>query len=147
MPNVDYDDTYSTCSETFVSLRVLPGELGVPSVSSALGLEPTQAQVHRPRAESQSGRATAAVPAGWFLSSKGLVESKDVRRHLDWLLDQLIPKAEALQRLRSRGAIIDVSCYWVSAHGHGGPALSAAQSAKLATLELDLWFDVYCDAE
>lgn len=142
---MNYDDAYPTCSETHVTLRVFPGELGTPTVTSALGLEPTSTQLARQRVENPPGPASAALPAGWFLSSEGIVASKDARRHLDWLLDQLVPRAGSLLQLRSRGASMDVSCFWASAHGHGGPTVSSSQSSKLAALGLDLWFDVYSD--
>ena len=79
----------------------------------------------------------------WFLSSKLSVDSKNVRRHLDWVLDQLGGRRVALRDLAERGAKLDVNCYWVSASGHGGPMLSPPQLTKLADLEIELQFDVY----
>jgi hypothetical protein len=67
-----------------------------------------------------------------------------VRRHLDWLLDQLLPLKATLDSLRADGASLDVSCFWVSAFGHGGPEVAPAQAAKFATLDLSFWFDFYC---
>jgi hypothetical protein len=80
---------------------------------------------------------------GWFLSSDGEVESRDVRLHLDWLLSRIAPQAEAILALQREGCRMDVSCYWVSASGHGGPSVRPAQMGELARLGLELWFDVY----
>lgn len=38
---------------------------------------------------------------------------------------------------------MDISCFWASAYGHGGPALSPQSMQKLAQLELEIGFDVY----
>lgn len=131
-----YDDDYSTCKATYATLRIY----GVPpdDVTETLGLQPSETQ-----------RATTdrvVRPNGWFLSSKERISSRDVRQHLDWLLDCLLPKADALARLRGIGATADISSYWLSASGHGGPTISPQQAEKLATLGLDCWFDVYFTA-
>ena len=72
-----------------------------------------------------------------------MVESRDVRRHLDWLLSRIDPRADAIHSLRSDGCRMDVSCFWVSASGHGGPSVLPAQMGPLARLGLELWFDIY----
>ena len=45
--------------------------------------------------------------------------------------------------LRRDGARISVSCFWTSAHGHGGPIVGVTQMKALAELGLDLELDVY----
>jgi hypothetical protein len=52
-------------------------------------------------------------------------------------------KLDALVALRAKGARIDLACYWRSEQGHGGPIVSPSQSAALAALDLELWFDFY----
>lgn len=131
-----YEDEYRTCRETYATLRLVG--LSPDEITRLLDLSPTDSFVR--------GDVRAAAPMrhdGWFLTSKGAVDSKDVRRHLDWILDQLSTRRDALRVLVDRGAKIDITCYWVSARGHGGPIISAAQSKKLADLEIDVSFDVY----
>jgi hypothetical protein len=82
----------------------------------------------------------------WLLDSKA-VDSKDVRRHLDWILDQLTARRLALHDLVLRGAKVDIFCYWLSATSHGGPTISTGQTKKLADLGIDLSFDVYFTAD
>ncbi|MCB9870150.1 MAG: DUF4279 domain-containing protein [Planctomycetes bacterium] len=103
-------------------------------VSGRLGLVPSESQL--------ANRAGKPLH-GWFLSSETHVESRDARRHLDWLLDQLEPASTPLHQLIRDGANADVSCYWLSVGGHGGPALSPSQMLRLGRLELCCWFDVY----
>jgi hypothetical protein len=134
-----YNDEYMTCSETYATLRIIG--LKPDEVTRDLGLRPTDSCVR--------GDVRHAAPVrhdGWFLRSKDAVDSKDVRRHLDWILDQIATQRDALSVLVDRGAKIDITCYWVSAHGHGGPIISFVQSKKLADLEIDVSFDVYFGA-
>ena len=63
----------------------------------------------------------------------------------DWILDQIEPRALALAGIQARAAEVSLSCFWVSAHGHGGPSLLPGQMQRLAALNLPLWFDIYFD--
>ncbi|HET7748769.1 MAG TPA: DUF4279 domain-containing protein, partial [Terriglobales bacterium] len=72
------------------------------------------------------------------------VESRDVRRHLDWLLEQIVAAQEVLRRMQSEPDLwMDVFCYWRSTHGQGGPMLSPKQMQRLAELDLTIGFDCY----
>jgi hypothetical protein len=128
-----YDDDYPTCQACHATLCVY----GIPfeQVSQALGVGDTSHQ--GPDANAPNRKH------GWFLASKDAVRSKDARRHLDWILDQLSDPVDAIDELRRQGARCVISCYWLSAHGHGGPAISGEQAAKLGLLKLELLFDVY----
>ena len=80
---------------------------------------------------------------GWFLSSEEAIDSTDSREHVDWLIDQILPCADALRGLLDEDCRIDVSCYWRSNNGHGGPTLSKRQFEGLAQLGVDFWYDFY----
>ena len=80
---------------------------------------------------------------GWSISSKGLVSSKDSRDHLDFILSKIDGADEGLMELHSRGFLIDLCVRWDSLSGHGGPTLSPVQMARLAELEIEVWFDIY----
>ncbi|HEX5656489.1 MAG TPA: DUF4279 domain-containing protein [Polyangiales bacterium] len=135
-----YADDYSTCSSTFATLRIYSQTVAADAITSALGVEPTRTL--RP---GEGGRNLH----GWFLSSEGRVESKDLRRHLDWVLDQLAtgpnPTGQVTARIPGR-VWADISCLWISAVGHGGPTLSPKQMQRMARLGLECWFDVYLGA-
>ena len=137
-----YDDAYATCGETYVTLRIY--QIHPDEVTARLRLQPDSVLVKGERWKTRAGRSS--VPArvnGWFFTSKGRVESRDVRRHLDWLLDQIEPHAGTLGELQASGGKMDVSCYWESLSGHGGPTLSPSTMGRLAVLGLETWFDVY----
>jgi hypothetical protein len=132
----EYSDDYSTCSSTFATLRVYSQTVSAAEITDALGVQPTRTL--RPEGKSNLH--------GWFLSSEGRVESRDLRRHLDWVLDQLAtgpnPTTQVSARIPGR-VWADVSCLWISAVGHGGPTLSPKQMQRMARLGLECWFDVY----
>ncbi|HQR35940.1 MAG TPA: DUF4279 domain-containing protein [Blastocatellia bacterium] len=122
-----------------MTLRILKDGLDVENVTTRLGISPSE---HSSKSKSFSDEKRPKTGV-WFLSSKGIVPSKDSARHLEWLLDQLMPKQKALEDLRADGFLMDVSCYWLSAYGQGGPTLSPALMGNLGKLGLELWFDVY----
>jgi hypothetical protein len=145
--NRQYDDDYATCARTYVTLCVYPpAEMDPAEVTGRLGLEATSSH----RIGELRPVSTRRVPSRawsrstWFLSSEGEVGSRDVRRHIDWLLDHLTDRTLTLTELRAAGCETVLSCYWVSASGHGGPMLWPEQLARLAECGLELWFDVYC---
>ena len=136
----EYGDEYPTCAATHVTLRVYG--LSPDVVTAAIGLTPHSIQVAGEQIYGRAGSPRYRID-GWFLTTKGVLDSRDSRRHLDCLLDWLEPAAEALQDLRRRGARIDISCFWASATGHGGPTIAPNQARRLGLLELELGFDVY----
>ena len=134
-----YQDDNPTCKATYASLCVHRDELDPDDVSSRLGIVPSKA--HRTGDEYRYGYV---VPTGgWFLSSQEQVESKDVCRHVVWILDRLAGKEAELLRLQDEGHEMYVFCYWLSASGHGGPELSHEVMQRLVSLRLDIAFDVY----
>lgn len=66
-----------------------------------------------------------------LLSSEGRVDLRDLRRHLDWLLDLLEPAAAPLLELqRVPGLTMRIHNVWWSAQGHGGPAFQKRTDAE-----------------
>ena len=134
-----YRDDNPTCKATYATLCVHKDDLDPEAVTARLGVAPSKA--HREGEGLGPGRT---VPTGgWFLSSDGNVESKDVCRHIVWLLDHLSGKENDLLGLREGGHDAYVFCYWLSASGHGGPELSYEVMSRLVSLRLDIAFDVY----
>ncbi len=130
---------YESCEKTYATLRIYSGDIDPDEVTVKLGVAPTEAQ-HQ--GELRSCGRFVRVNA-WFLSSRDQVTSTNLNDHLDWLLNQVLPKAAVLRELQGAGIKSDVACYWQSLTGNGGPTLFPSQMEKLATLKLDCWFDVY----
>lgn len=139
-----YDDEYATCAYTHAWLRVMSEDLQPEAVTSALGIQPTTTQV-RGGLRSPNSKHTHKF-GGWFLESAGHVQSRDSRRHLDWLLSQLHGKATAIAELKDQGNLVDLCVRWDSV-GHGGPSLNPTHMVQLGELGIELWFDVYFAGE
>jgi hypothetical protein len=78
----------------------------------------------------------------WMLDSEGIVSSKDLRRHLDWIIGKVRRSRVALLSLQQLVDVkMDVSCVWWSLQGGGGPALWPEQMSALAELNLEVSID------
>ena len=128
-----YNDNYETCSETYVTLRIYIDTKNTDELTEYLGVEPSETF-----AKSGENKFNS-----WFLSSEGKVNSKDSRRHIDYLADKLLPIEPKIKALLKEGVKMDISCYWLSENGQGGPTLSPQQLTNLANLGIELWFDIY----
>jgi hypothetical protein len=143
----EYNHDYATCAETYATLCIYHRDLDPDEVSRLLALEPTK---HQRRGEVNNPHARkpfAATVGAWFLTTEGAVQSRDVRCHLDWLLGKLLGKEAEFRQLRRQCCELKISCYWVSASGHGGPAVGPDTMGRLAELGIELWFDVYFHGE
>ncbi len=147
LTNMKYNDQYSTCNSTYATLRLFHVDLQPKEIDSFLGINATSSHKCGDPISHKFSEKGKRKQGGWFLESEGRVESKDTRRHIDWLLDQIENKTTILKELQAKGYKIDISCYWDSANGHGGPTVSPAQSRRLADLGVELWFDVYFSGE
>jgi hypothetical protein len=136
-----YDDDYPTCQQTYAVLRIFSDSTSPREATALLGITPTDSFE---KGEAVGTRGAKRRQNGWFLSTEAQVQSRDSRRHLDWLVAAICDREEALSRLRSAGAEIDVSCYWVSL-GQGGPVIGPEQMKQLSRLGLEVWWDVYFD--
>jgi hypothetical protein len=143
-----YDDDYGTCARTYATLLIYPVRTDPEAITQRLGIEPSSWQRRGgPMANSLRRPPPVAEIDGWFLTTKGLIESKDSRRHIDWLLDQIEGKAEELRSLLSEESRICINCYWATASCGGGPTISPEQMRRLGALNIELWFDVYFHGE
>lgn len=138
-----YNDAYPTCERTYAELRVYPGDLDPVAITSKLGVEPTSSRTVGTTHEDSEGTEVTVPTSSWFLSSEGHVDSLDLRRHLDWLLDQLAASGDAVRELaQSTETDIAVWCTWRSAGGQGGPTLSPRQLMRIARLGIECRFEI-----
>lgn len=87
-------------------------------VTAALRLPPDlqfrRGEQHFVRTRSGKVEERTAHPFGlWSMSSEPWIDSPRLQVHLVWLLDQLEPKSEAIQKLIESGAKIDFFCFSV----------------------------------
>jgi hypothetical protein len=135
-PVNDADDAVDrTCAQ----LCIYSGEIQASKVTELMCLSPSRT-VTKGEASAPNSRGLVRVRTlnGWFLSSEEHVQSKDLRRHLDWVVSQLQPHAEALRFLQQQPNVrMYVSCPWWARHGGGGPSLWPEQMRALADLNLE----------
>ena len=136
---------YSTCRKTFATLRIFYDTSEPQSVTTILGITPTRFY-RRGDTHGHGERVSRYRINAWLLSSETFVSSQDSLRHIEYLLAAIEPRRSALHDLRRKGHRLDITCYWLSQSGHGGPTLTPEIMRRLAELELSVWFDVYFTA-
>lgn len=137
------DANYDSCESTYVELLVYLNESS-NLITKELGFSPSYMQDKGDVIVNSRGHEREAKTTFWSFSSEGKVLSKDVRHHLEWLLDHLADKELALSRLQQRSDIVmSVNCVWWSL-GSGGPTLWPEQMSTLAKLNLECSFSIYC---
>ena len=139
----DYDDSYATCVETYSTLRIFSDNLAPEEVTSLLKVGPTES-FRKGDAHAQGKLQRKAN--GWFHSTKGRINSKDTRRHIDAILSALDGRVAAIKKLQTSGCKIDITSYWMSC-GQGGPWLMPEQMLKLGALGISVWWDIYFASE
>ena len=80
-------------------LLIYSAERSVGEITDFLGIKPTPRRGGRLRTDSMR---RPLPPTGWFLSSKGEVDSGDVVDHLDWLIRRLANVETRLLELQGR---------------------------------------------
>ena len=75
------------------------------------------------------------------LATQKYVQSKELEDHLKYILKGLEPYHETLDSLPDHTR--NISVYWLSSHGHGGPEISAETMKALGNLGISLWIDCY----
>lgn len=136
-----YNDDYATCVETYATLRIFPGEAHPDTVTARLGVSPTKV---RWKDDPHRNPRYKRWVNGWFLCSESHINSRDNRRHVDWLLNAVAGSREELLALKAEGATMDIFCHF-DGIGRGGPCLHPSQMQRLADLELWIGWDAYCD--
>ena len=134
------DDHYSTCERTQAALRIATGKMHPEEVTALLKVEPTRITVvGKPVRGDGPGKGHVARLNLWLLDSEGIIVSKDLRHHLDWIIGRVGPRRDALFSLQQSSDVkMDVSCVWWSMHGDGGPALWPEQMLGLGQLNLEM---------
>ena len=134
---------YGTCERVCVDLRIYPSDLRHEDITELLRIEPTETQNKGDDIPTARGTSRTAKVTLWSLASEGNVPSRDLRAHLDWLLERLVNSHDALRELqRCHDVKMSVCCVWWSRSGHGGPTLWPEQMRQLADLNLECSFEI-----
>ncbi len=138
-----YDDGYASCDRTVAKFLVYPGDVEPEAISKLMGITPTSmVRLGETVINPSNNRIRVGKLNGWFLSSEAEVQSLDLRRHLDWLLDILTPREQAIKQIQALPNVrMTVHCIWWGKALHGGPTLWPKQMRSLAELDLECGFE------
>ena len=134
---------YPSCKECYATLVIYPRLLHPEVISEMLGITPTRQNVLGEKITNSQGRTREIEKSGWFLSTENIVFSKDLRDHLDWLLNKIEPSCNVIEKLQcGNEAIMAISCVWHSLVGHGGPVLWPEQMKRMSDLNMEFGLDL-----
>jgi hypothetical protein len=136
-------DADSGCERTFATFHLSHEDLDPDAVTVDMGLQPSRTQRRGHPRNPLAQRPVIARFGLWSLTSKDRLHSRDVRDHVDWLLDQLEPVAAAIERYQASGCKSDISCFWTLGRSRGGPRLSPDGMRRMARLSIQIEFDIY----
>ena len=137
------DSEYPTCERLAAELRIYPSRLNVDAVTEVLKVAPTFSKNRGDIVPGAKGRTRTVGRTFWCLTSADEVASKDLRDHLDWILERIPRSPEPFKRLAlDEGLKMSIACIWWSLSGHGGPTLWPEQMKRLSSLGLECTFDV-----
>jgi hypothetical protein len=135
------DDLYQTCEKTYASFNIY--NVDPDLITQKLGLQPNTYSKKGTLKKFPTGNKVMAQIHNWIFSTKGIVTSKDLRRHLDWLLDKLLPLNEQILELQQLPeSMMLINCVWWSKYGDGGPTIWPEQMEGLVKLNLELSISV-----
>ena len=109
-----------SASQVFATLRFAGDALDPDEISRVVGQQPTRAyrrgQRYKPGPRSPEVTGKTGV---WYFSTKRKVASKDLRDHLDALVNLVLPVADEDKRLRELRDIMErrnlqahATCFW-----------------------------------
>jgi hypothetical protein len=78
----------------------------------------------------------------WSMSFERWVDSPRLSVHLQWLLEQLEPKADAIRKLRDDGAGVDFFCF-SSGSTRQPPSLPRGIRDRASALGIEIVIDQY----
>lgn len=137
---------YATCSECYAELLIYPGPIHPDEITRLLGVSATQINIAGNSVINSRGKVREIKISGWFLSSKDIIDSKDLRDHIDWITMQLSESRDALHEIQNtRSVKMTLKCTWRSKDGHSGPVLWPQQMTAISALGLECSFDIYFD--
>lgn len=110
-----YDENYGTCSYTHAWLRIMDQELDPGEITAIVGVVPTSVQRRGAPVENRPDKTYSR--GGWWISTEGLLTSKDARHHLDWIIEKVAGKKVEFGQLHERGYLVDLCVRWDSGTG------------------------------
>jgi hypothetical protein len=130
--------------ECRITFAIYPDNIHPDEITSRLGITPTERNILGEQRINSIGQIRIINVAGWFLSSDNIVQSRDMRDHLDWILGKVSPTKEAIILLQSMPQVqMRIRCVSCARKYHNAQTLSVKHAQILADLNLEFDFDYY----
>jgi hypothetical protein len=138
------NDSNPLCNRILVTLCIYVVDPDL--VTQILGIQPTLRQKKGVLSLLPSGKEEIGRMNSWLFSTEKFDSLKDIRSHLDWILDKIEPTKHKLEELQNiPGTKMYVLCNWLSKETDAGAfALWPEQMERLARLNLELFIEVLC---
>lgn len=133
-----------TCGECYAVFSIYSKSISPDKISHILQLNSTEQYMQGEDVSTPWGKTVKSPQSCWFLSSQNKLHSKDLRAHLQWLLDIIQPISFNIKRCkRSRiyKCILSASGFPVTERG---AIFMAGAVAANGILGLPCYFDFYC---
>lgn len=130
---------FKSCSRTYSTLSIYHSSADPHLITDILQIVPDRTNLAGEKLASKR----ISKNSGWFLSTLDKVDSKDLRAHLEYLLQIVIPKVEQIKELIASEYKLAIWCFWESANGNGGPIIDHELMKSLSLVPIDLYFDIY----
>ena len=137
--------------QTYASLRFSGDKLEPQRLTDTLNARPEVAYRKGEIFKVSRGHEVRGRTGLWAISSKGIVVSRDLNEHLDYLLEILFPegsdaKLDQLHKLMRDGSLeADIPCFWHGEHGAKPPVIRKDIRARLARIPAEIWADFDTD--
>jgi hypothetical protein len=130
------------------AFRLMGERLDPGAITRATGLTPHLSHSKgEPRPPTRTGKQPPPWPGGiWIVDSESAMAlgGNHLEDHLVWVLDQLEPHVETIQRLSEQQDLMsDFWCGYFMGQANGGFGLNAKTVARIGALGADLCFDIY----
>lgn len=126
---IQFADDFQSCHRTYVTICFYHAASDPSVVTNILKLDPS--------------RTAKKNRSGWFLTTKDICNSRDFRRHVVEILNNIQDKSKEMEQLRNSGWEINMQCFWVSSSGNGGPIFDRNFMKYVSEFDLDIHFDIW----
>lgn len=135
------DKDYPSCDDVYVDFFVYCDFETIKDRFPANFIPTDQVTAGKPRV-SKTGKIMVPKISNWTISSDKIINSKDARDHIDYVLDIIYPQKEHILKLQE-DFIMSMKCVWFAKGISGGPAVWPEQMSRLSELNLELGFSFY----
>ena len=152
MNDVQYDSTNNEIADDFegrlyVSFTFTGKDLIPDDITAKLGINPSYSFKRGDIKINSKGEQQVRKHSRWSLDSdnKGLPPNDPIP-HFEWLLSIFEPVQEKLKEvLVNENIKARLSCFWITPDGRINVEVKPELLARLASLNVRIWFDIYCN--